>query len=710
MRINKDKCLSSKLNGAISIKALKRFVADRDTGKWKQFCKNLPSTGKKVAIVGSGPAGLTAGYYLAKSGHSITVFEALSKPGGMMRVGIPDYRLPKNTLDTEIKEIQSVGIDIKLNTRITSIDWLFRQGYDAAFMALGAHRGIKLGIEGEDNSNVIDGAAFLRDVNLGVEINLGDRVAIIGGGNTAIDSARTALRLGAKQVQIIYRRSRVEMPASDEEVEAAIKEGIEIVFLATPVKISSHSSKLSITCKRMEFGEPDTSGRRRSVPIKGSEFSIDFDSIIAAIGQIPDIPNQFNLNTTSNNTFQVDYETLATNRQGVWAGGDAVTGMASVIEAIAAGRKAAISIDKYLGGKGIIDEQLTESRQISTPVDEEKDFVDKARVGMPCLTPKQRVSNFDETELGLSELSAVEESKRCLHCGNDTTARCCYACPAGINVPLYIYLIGEGKYEDALAVIREKVPFPKVLGRICTSPCEEACIECALCMPYCPVSAIKKINGREEISVDEEECVECGCCLRLNICPNEALWQPELSWPRIIRAQFSDPCTFHPTTKVSGRGTEESKTNDVTGRYPRGYVCIAAELGRPGIGTKMRDVERIAQVILALGVEFESDNPTYQLFEDLKKGKFREDVLEERVLSAILEFRVTVEKAPNVLKVLDRVTREVNTVVSVDIGSMLEPDGSLPAERIAREAGFEIRPNGKSNLGLGRPRANSVER
>ncbi|MFC1978349.1 hypothetical protein ACFLWS_08870, partial [Chloroflexota bacterium] len=402
-----------------------------------------------------------------------------------------------------------------------------------------------------------------------------------------------------------------------------------------------------------------------------------------------------------------DCDTLATGRQGVWAGGDVVTGSASVIDAIAAGRKAADSIDKYLGGEGIIDEQLTEARQILAP--DEGDSADRTRVVAPCLTPEQRTGNFNEMELGLYEPSAVEESSRCLHCGNDISVRCRYACPAGINVPLYVYLIAKGKYEDALAVIREKVPFPRVLGRICTSPCEEACTECAICLPYCPVSAIKKIHGNGEIFIDDEECVECGGCLRADICPNDALWQPELPWPRIIRAQFSDPCVFHPATNVSGRGTEESKTNDVTGRYPPGYVCIAAELGRPGTGTKMRDVERVARAILALGVEFESDNPTYQLFEDLENGTFHKDILEERVLSAILEFKVLVAKAPEVLKALDRAAKEVDTVVSVDIGSMLEPDGSLPAERIAKEAGFKIRPNGKSNLGLGRPRANILE-
>jgi len=233
---------------------------------------------------------------------------------------------------------------------------------------------------------------------------------------------------------------------------------------------------------------------------------------------------------------------------------------------------------------------------------------------------------------------------------------------------------------------------------------EEKCVGCLECIDYCPVGAIREVTGGI-VTINEEECVECGCCLRVGACEYEALWQPELEWPRLLRAQFSNPGVPHPSTSIGGRGTDETKTNDVTGRYPRGYVGIAAELGRPGIGTSLEDMERVAQAILPLGVEFEQDNPTYPLFQDVTQGKLRDDIRGEKVLSAILEFKTTVEKAPQVLKALARVAREVDTVISVNIGSMLEPDGSLPADKVAREAGFEIRPNGKSNLGLGRPLA-----
>jgi NAD-dependent dihydropyrimidine dehydrogenase PreA subunit len=230
---------------------------------------------------------------------------------------------------------------------------------------------------------------------------------------------------------------------------------------------------------------------------------------------------------------------------------------------------------------------------------------------------------------------------------------------------------------------------------------EEKCIGCFECIDYCPVGAIKE--GENTAYIEQDECVECGVCLKVAACALDALYQPLLEWPRILRSQFSDPRTVHPATMVYGRGTDESKTNEITNRYPRGYVGIAAELGRPCIGTRLKDVEKVAKAILPLGVEFEKDNPTYYLFEDVKEGKMRADVLNERVLSAILEFKVPLEKVSEVLNVLRKVADEIETVMSIDIGAKLDPDGSNPAVDIARNAGFNVRPNGKTNLGLGRP-------
>jgi len=234
---------------------------------------------------------------------------------------------------------------------------------------------------------------------------------------------------------------------------------------------------------------------------------------------------------------------------------------------------------------------------------------------------------------------------------------------------------------------------------------QDKCIACLECIDYCVVEAIKEDPAKGEVFIDEDECVECGCCLRAGVCESEAIWQPELDWRRKIRAEFSDPAMTHPHTGGRGRGTEEMKTNDVTGRYPRGRVGIAAELGRPGIGTRLRDLEKVAMAMASLGGTFEKSNPVYALLADPATGKLKEEVLNEKVLSAIIEFGTTPDKVPTVLKTLKEVSQQIDTVFSVNMISLLEPDGTCPAEEVARNAGFEIRPNGKNNVGLGRPLA-----
>jgi len=414
-------CRHSQLNkpelmNPISIKALKRFAAEHDDGTRKQREKVLTATGRRVAIVGAGPCGLTAAFYLAKLGHTVTIFEALPELGGMMRVGIPEYRLPREILQAEIDRILDAGIEVKVNTRVESLDGFFQQGYHATLVALGAHRGSKMGIEGEDSPRVIECVDFLRRVALGDAIGVGNSVGVVGGGNAAIDSARTALRLGASQVTILYRRTQAEMPASPEEINEAIHEGIKILFLAAPNKIASRNAKIELECIRMKLGEPDASGRRRPVPLPGSEFAIEFDTVIAAIGQSPQVPPGFGLKLARDNTIQVDPQTLATSRQGVFAGGDAVSGPSSVIEAIAQGRKAASSIDKYLGGTGIIDEELIPYEEPRVWLRGDERFVSRRRVFPLCLLLDERAGDFSEVELGLDEEAAVNEARRCLRC------------------------------------------------------------------------------------------------------------------------------------------------------------------------------------------------------------------------------------------------------------------------------------------------------
>jgi NADPH-dependent glutamate synthase beta subunit-like oxidoreductase len=347
----------------------------------------------------------------------VTVFEALPQTGGMMRVGIPAYRLPRNILDAEVKEIENVGAEIKTNARIESLDDLFKQGFDAIFIGIGAHKGTKAGVKGEDSPGVIDGVDFLRTVSLGQEVNIGKEIAVIGGGNAAIDCARVALRIGAKKVTMVYRRTRAEMPAAPEEVVEALHEGVEIIFLAAPNEIRvRNDGHLELECTRMKLGEPDSSGRRRPVPIKESEFVMGFDNIISSIGQTADIPSKFEVEIGRGNVIKVNDETLATTRKGVFAGGDIVTGPASVIGAIAQGRQAASSIDKYLGGNGIIDETLVAAEKPDPVFGQDTDFANWKQAKMPCVDNSKRLSGFTEVELGYDEPIALKEAKRCFRC------------------------------------------------------------------------------------------------------------------------------------------------------------------------------------------------------------------------------------------------------------------------------------------------------
>lgn len=412
-----SKCRRGQLDEPIAIRDLKRFIADHTNQVAVAETQVAPPSGKRVAIVGSGPAGLTAAYYLAKlGGHVITVFEALPEAGGMMRVGIPRYRLPKDVLDAEINAIKQVGVEIKTNTRVDSVESLREQGYDAIFLALGAHAGTKMRVPGEDTPGVMDCVSLLRDVNLGKRVRLGQKVAIIGGGNAAMDASRTALRLGAKEVTIFYRRTRDEMPATGEEIREALEEGVNIEFLVAPNKIWRHNRHLKMNCIRMKLGDIDASGRRRPEPLAGSEFNKEFDTIIAAIGQRPEIPEQMELTTNGNGTIPVDPDTLATDIEGVFAGGDVVSGPASVIEAIAAGRQAAISIDKYLGGKGMIDEKLAPPEEVPASCEIVEEEEERQRARMPLLAIDRRLKGFDVAELGFTKSTATEEASRCLRC------------------------------------------------------------------------------------------------------------------------------------------------------------------------------------------------------------------------------------------------------------------------------------------------------
>lgn len=471
-------CTRAQVEGAVSIMALKRFVADAERAQREAVASNTtpvipaapPAAGDRVAVVGSGPAGLTCAYQLAKKGYGVTVFEALPVAGGMMAAGIPEYRLPRDVLEYEVDAIRRLGVDIVTNNALGkhfTLDDLFRRGYRSVFLAIGAHRGQRLAIPGGDLPGVYDGITFLQRVNLARNAQKGElaakleqaipavtpldgmpshpsgvqglqlgRVVVIGGGNTAVDAARSALRLGAESVTIVYRRSRAEMPVNPWEIEAAVEEGVKSEFLAAPTKIMGESRVLAVECQRMQLGEPDASGRRRPVPIAGSEFKIPADTVIAAIGQSPDTSELQGIEVTSHGTIQADADTCATPQPGVFAGGDAAGGKATVIDAVAAGNRAAESIDRYLKGLDLRQGRVFEvarERIAQKDVGEETVFYPRSEARV--LRPEERATTFAEVEQGFTEADARREAERCLDCAVCSEClECVKACsPAAID-------------------------------------------------------------------------------------------------------------------------------------------------------------------------------------------------------------------------------------------------------------------------------------
>lgn len=486
-------CARRQLDQPVAIRELKRVAAEAAGDFWPRAERKAPS-GKSVAVVGSGPCGLTAAYYLAQKGHEVSVFEARPEPGGMMRYAIPDYRLPKEVLTKEIDRIRAAGVLIKTGAKVETPDRLIAEGYNAVLLACGAWRPTRPEVEGLESPTVaahsLDGLAFLEKVNSGEAVELGRRVLVVGGGNAAVDSARSALRLGAREVTIVYRRSRPEMPAAEDEVEAALYEGVKIRFLAVPVRVlAKDGASRELICQAVKLGPAkDSRGRPQPLPIEGSEFSLPFDTLIFATGHAPEVPPAWGLTRQPGGLVAADEETLATNREGVFAGGDMVSGPASIIQAIAQGRRAASSIDRFLGGDGSIDEVLVPDEGVSEDLTPSPRG--RSRPYLACTPLSRRLDSFSRVELGYDGDAAKRESRRCLSCDLrrfsvevDTAAckgcqYCAEVCKLEVFAPATFY--NERGYRPLVAAAPER------------------CIGCLDCFYACPDFAIQVGRCREE--------------------------------------------------------------------------------------------------------------------------------------------------------------------------------------------------------------------
>ncbi|MCL2719842.1 MAG: FAD-dependent oxidoreductase [Treponema sp.] len=544
------KCRRNIFEGKIGIAYLKRFVADIDMNKNAPYLpQKKAATGKKAAIIGAGPAGLTAAWFLAQEGHGVTIFERQENPGGMLRYGIPSYRMPRDILDKEVDIIKSLGVEIIYNKdfgKDITVKSLKADGYSSILLAVGSQVGYPLGIDGEaDCSNILIGVDFLGDVTRGKQPDFnGKKIAVVGGGNTAMDCVRTAIRLGAENVKLIYRRTIAEMPADEMEIEEAQLEGIEFNILTNPLSVSQNTSIVTMKLTKMELGEPDASGRRSPRAVAGSEYNIDVDYVISAIGQTQDlsfINDDCNV-SINRDCLSVNKDTFMTNIEGVFAAGDAVTGPKTAILSITGGKRAAYAMSQYMNGikepcmlsyetsfQGYNHIKAKNYKEIDpvTFLNEKNEPIEKAdKVKMPMLTKQQRHNNFEEVELGYSQELAKKEAGRCLKCG----------CADANECKLRQYATVYKAQQEAFS--GESLQTSQTIHSIDGSHQyivrdRNKCILCARCVRICIESGAGVFGfvGRGfETTVEppfslplgeEKSCTSCGLCV--STCPTGAL-------------------------------------------------------------------------------------------------------------------------------------------------------------------------------------------
>ncbi|MDZ7289068.1 MAG: NAD(P)-binding protein [candidate division KSB1 bacterium] len=483
-------CNRREFDTPLAIHNIERFVGDYGLRQGLRVQRLREQKKATVAIVGAGPAGLAAAYHLARLGYHVTIYEAMPEPGGVLRYGIPEYRLPKDILRQEIQRVCDLGVLVLINARVgKNVSQKDLQKYDAVFLAIGVEKSRKMNIPGENLDGVLSGLAFLRKLNSGEKVKIGKKVAVIGGGNTAMDAARSAVRLG-KKVQILYRRSREEMPAIEDEINEALAEGVELKTLVAPVKVMSKNGKVTgLEMVRMQLGEPDESGRRRPVPIKDSNFRIEVDTVITAIGEEADfsfLPEELH---RGKNVISID-QIGHTHQAKVFAGGDIVDQPHTVVDAIASGKRAAMAIDMFLRGRdltAVLDEirlgdkgalsmqryveggnlpQSVDNRQVVRFHQINTDYFEPAsRIAMPEREIISRIGDFGEVSSGYTEAMALAEAGRCFNCG--------------------------------------------------------VCNECDNCLVFCPDFAVKRNSTGQPYTIDYNYCKGCGICA--HECPRHAI-------------------------------------------------------------------------------------------------------------------------------------------------------------------------------------------
>lgn len=517
-------CRRQMVEESISIAYLKAFAADEDMKENTYKPEVAPDTGKKVAVIGGGPAGLTAAYFLRTKGHAVTVFDAMPEMGGMLRYGIPEYRLPKKIVEAEVQQIASLGVEMKNNVKIgkdISFEDL-RKDFDAVLVAIGAWNSTGMRCPGEDLEGVVGGIDFLREVNMGKRPDIGKRVAVVGGGNTAMDACRTARRLGAEEVFVIYRRTRDEMPAEKIEIDEAEEEGVTFKFLTNPAEFMGENGKVKeVRLQVMELGEPDSSGRRSPVPVEGKFEILPVDTVVMAIGQKVNVKGFEELELNSRGIISADERTFRTSLDGVFAVGDATNRGASIaISAIGEAEKASKVVDGYLLGMEIPYRKPFVSEKTVTPEmlsDREK----MPRAKMPVMDAEKRVKTFDEIALGFTKEQAMKEASRCLECGCHDYHECKlikYANWYDINPQRFAGM---------------KNVFPKERKLVSIERDQSKCILCGLCVRVCEEVAKKGILGlvgrgftttikpefkNEDINSICKDCHKCA-----DACPTGAL-------------------------------------------------------------------------------------------------------------------------------------------------------------------------------------------